>query len=152
MDDGEQCDDGNRINGDGCSSDCKIECGGEGCTPGFWKQPHHLDSWQGVGPDDNFNATFDTNATFNAEQCGSTNPTLLEALKCQGGGLSALARHAVRLGDRRQLPGAPRRPIRQREACARRRGQCCARRCPSHSTMILPLMLASRTGHDLSQR
>lgn len=95
VDEGEQCDDGNRTNGDGCSSDCEIECGGEGCTPGYWKQPHHLDSWQGVGPDDNFNATFNTNATFDETQCGSTNPTLLQALQCQGGGLSALARHAV---------------------------------------------------------
>ena len=95
LDDGEQCDDGNRTNGDGCSSECEIECGGEGCTPGYWKQPHHLDSWQGVGPDDNFNDVFNTNATFNAEQCESTDPTLLQALKCQGGGLSALARHAV---------------------------------------------------------
>lgn len=95
VDEGEQCDDGNRTNGDGCSSECEIECGGEGCTPGYWKQPHHLDSWQGVGPDDNFNATFNTNAVFDAAQCESSNPTLLQALKCQGGGLSALARHAV---------------------------------------------------------
>ena len=95
LDEGEQCDDGNRINGDGCSAECEIECGGEGCTPGYWKQPQHLDSWSGVGPDDGFNATFNTNAEFNATQCGSTSPTLLAAMKCQGGGLSALARHGV---------------------------------------------------------
>jgi cysteine-rich repeat protein len=95
LDPGEQCDDGNRINGDGCSADCMIECGGEGCTPGYWKQPHHLDSWSGAGPDDLFNAVFGTNVAFNAEQCGDIDPTLLQALKCKGGGLSALARHAV---------------------------------------------------------
>jgi len=95
LDEGEQCDDGNRINGDGCSAECEIECGGEGCTPGYWKQPQHLDSWAGAGPDDKFNAVFNTNAEFNAEQCSSTDPTLLEAARCKGGGLSALARHAV---------------------------------------------------------
>ena len=95
LDEGEQCDDGNRINGDGCDANCQIECGGDGCTPGYWKQPHHLDSWSGVGPDDNFNATFGTTAAFNEDKCESTDPTLLQALKCKGGGLSALARHAV---------------------------------------------------------
>ena len=95
VDEGEECDDGNTANGDGCSAFCDIECGGEGCTPGYWKQPQHLDSWQGVGPSDNFNATFGTNAVFDATQCASSNPTLLQALKCQGGGLSALARHGV---------------------------------------------------------
>jgi cysteine-rich repeat protein len=95
LDEGEQCDDGNRVNGDGCSAECEIECGGEGCTPGYWRQAHHLDSWQGVGPDDKFNAVFNTNAEFDAVQCGATDPTMLQAVKCQGGGLSALARHAV---------------------------------------------------------
>jgi cysteine-rich repeat protein len=95
LDEGEQCDDGNRVNGDGCSAECEVECGGEGCTPGYWKQPQHLDSWETPGPDANFNAIFNTNAEFNEEQCGTTDPTLLEALKCQGGGLSALARHAA---------------------------------------------------------
>lgn len=26
--------------------------GGEGCTPGYWKQRHHLDSWEGHAPSD----------------------------------------------------------------------------------------------------
>ena len=95
VDDGEQCDDGNTVNGDGCSAFCETECGGEGCTPGYWKQPQHHDSWQGVGPSDNFNATFGTNAVFDPLQCTSANPTLLQALRCNGGGLSALARHGV---------------------------------------------------------
>ena len=25
--------------------------GGEGCTPGFWKQDQHFDSWVGFAPD-----------------------------------------------------------------------------------------------------
>jgi hypothetical protein len=34
----------------GCTTDCNatvtyIECGGEGCTPGYWKQPHHFSDW-----------------------------------------------------------------------------------------------------------
>ena len=95
LDAGEECDDNNTTNGDGCSAFCEIECGGEGCTPGYWKQQQHFDSWQGVGPSDNFNAVFGTNAVFDATQCTSSNPTLLQALKCQGGGLSALARHGV---------------------------------------------------------
>ncbi len=95
LDDGEQCDDGNTANGDGCSATCEIECGGEGCTPGYWRQYHHLDSWAGAAPKDNFNITFGTNAVFDAEQCGSINPTLRQAVRCKGGGLSALARHGV---------------------------------------------------------
>ncbi|MEN8262699.1 MAG: DUF4215 domain-containing protein [Nitrospirota bacterium] len=46
---GEECDDGNLVDGDGCSANCKIEYGGEGCTPGYWKQPHHLWAWEPSG-------------------------------------------------------------------------------------------------------
>ena len=28
-----------------------VRKGGEGCTPGFWKQDHHFDSWVGFAPD-----------------------------------------------------------------------------------------------------
>jgi cysteine-rich repeat protein len=96
LDRGEECDDGNNADGDGCSATCDIEeQGGEGCTPGYWKALKHLDSWQGVAPGDNFNTTFGTSATFSVKDCGTSNPTLLQALKCGGGGLSALGRHAV---------------------------------------------------------
>ncbi len=61
--------------------------GGEGCTPGYWKQSQHFDSWVGYTPTDSFEAVFGVNAT------GS--PTLLDALKWGGGGEAALARHAV---------------------------------------------------------
>ena len=63
--------------------------GGEGCTPGYWKQPHHFDSWQGYLPTDKFNAVFGVTGPF------PDSMTLLEALQLQGGGVNALARHAV---------------------------------------------------------
>lgn len=59
-----------------------------GCTPGYWKQKHHFDSWQGFVPTDNFETVFGVDASFN--------PTsLLDALTLGGGGEKALARHAV---------------------------------------------------------
>lgn len=61
--------------------------GGEGCTPGYWKQEHHFDSWLGYSPGDNFGTTFGVAPT--------TNWTLLTALQAKGGGEKALARHAV---------------------------------------------------------
>jgi hypothetical protein len=62
----------------------------QGCTPGYWKQPHHLDSWGPTGyvPDDYFNTVFVVDF-FDPEF------TLLEALKAKGGGVNALARHAT---------------------------------------------------------
>jgi hypothetical protein len=65
--------------------------GGEGCTPGYWKQSHHFDSWTApYDPTDGFNATFGIgDAWF------SNDVTLLQALKLGGGGVNALARHAV---------------------------------------------------------
>lgn len=64
--------------------------GGEGCTPGYWKQPHHLDSWDGTGyaPGDDFDSVFGVDLF-------SPDVTLLQALGLNGGGVNALARHAV---------------------------------------------------------
>jgi hypothetical protein len=59
-----------------------------GCTPGYWKQPHHLDSWVGYLPTNSFNTVFGVTASFNPS-------TLLDALWLGGGGQRALARHAV---------------------------------------------------------
>jgi len=61
--------------------------GFEGCTPGYWKQPQHFDSWPspyvpGMAFEDVFDDVF-----------GSS--TLLDALKFKGGGLQALGRHTV---------------------------------------------------------
>lgn len=59
--------------------------GGEGCTPGYWKQPHHFDSWQGYDPGDYYDDVFGVGPHI----------TLLEALETGGGGEQALGRHSV---------------------------------------------------------
>ncbi len=63
--------------------------GGEGCTPGYWKQDHHLDSWDATGfdPDDLYETVFGVDA--------GESWTLLGALEAKGGGENALARHAT---------------------------------------------------------
>ena len=61
--------------------------GGEGCTPGFWKQCQHLDAWVEYDQNDRFEGVFGVDA--------SCDWTLLEALRLGGGGEQALARHAV---------------------------------------------------------
>jgi uncharacterized repeat protein (TIGR01451 family) len=70
--------------------------GGEGCTPGFWKQDQHFDSWVGFDPDQSFEDVFDVDVTLGAGgQNTIADPTLLDALNATGGGVNALARHAV---------------------------------------------------------
>lgn len=64
-----------------------IPGGGEGCTPGYWKQSHHFDSWVGHATRDLFNTVFGVTSSFGG--------TLLEALKRGGGKEKALGRHAV---------------------------------------------------------
>lgn len=59
--------------------------GGEGCTPGFWKQSHHFDSWVGYAPGDEFDVVFGV----------PYDVTLLQALSAGGGDEIALGRHAV---------------------------------------------------------
>lgn len=63
--------------------------GDQGCTPGYWKQEHHFDSWTAAGyaPENSFSAAFGVSA--------SGNPTLLQAAKTGGGGEKALLRHAT---------------------------------------------------------
>jgi hypothetical protein len=60
--------------------------GGEGCTPGFWK--NHLDAWIGYSPGADFDATFGVDLF-------DPNITLEDAVNRRGGGVNALARHAV---------------------------------------------------------
>ena len=61
--------------------------GGQGCTPGYWKQPHHFADWAApYAPTDLFSAYFE-------DAFGSK--TLLEVLSQGGGGLNALGRHTV---------------------------------------------------------
>jgi hypothetical protein len=54
----------------------------QGCTPGYWKQPQHLDSWLPTGykPDQSLDSVFDMPDVF-----GLDDATLLEALSFQGG-------------------------------------------------------------------
>jgi hypothetical protein len=61
--------------------------GGEGFTPGFWKQTQHFDAWVGFDPSDSYEAVFGVET--------SDNPTLLEALGANGGGENALLRHST---------------------------------------------------------
>ena len=58
-----------------------------GCTPGYWKQRHHFDSWVGYAPDELFSTVFGADA--------SNAMTLLKALRAGGGGEKALMRHSV---------------------------------------------------------
>jgi hypothetical protein len=73
----------------------------EGLTPGFWKaNAEHWDAvaWgpTGYSPDDLFSDVFGRTITVRARGRNTiTNPTLLEALNANGGGINALARHAV---------------------------------------------------------
>ena len=89
LDPGEQCDDGNNVDGDGCSAVCTVEGGGEGCTPGYWRQEHHFDSYPAppYSPDTLFVDAFGVDA-FPGQ-------TLSEVTRAKGGGLNALGRHAV---------------------------------------------------------
>jgi hypothetical protein len=72
--------------------------GGEGCTPGYWKNhagllkkngDYQKDSWAGTGyaVGDLYDATFGVTSSFGG--------TLIEALNRGGGGENALGRHAV---------------------------------------------------------
>lgn len=60
--------------------------GGQGCTPGYWKQQHHFDSWMVYSPGDSYQVVFDVTGY---------NKTLLQALAKGGGGKEALGRHSV---------------------------------------------------------
>jgi uncharacterized repeat protein (TIGR01451 family) len=70
-----------------------------GCTPGYWKQSQHFDSWVGHAIGDFFDSVFGVDVTLNWSAKGKpqpvANPTLLQALGANGGGVNALARHAT---------------------------------------------------------
>ena len=60
----------------------------EGCTPGYWKQSQHFDSWVGYSQlADKFDDVFDVDA--------AGNKSLLSTLQATGGKSKALGRHAV---------------------------------------------------------
>jgi len=64
---------------------------GEGCTPGYWKQSQHFDSWVAYNPNDSFEAVFGVDLFGKLDGL-----TLLDALKVRDPrGEGALIRHAV---------------------------------------------------------
>jgi hypothetical protein len=63
---------------------------GEGCTPGYWKQSQHFDSWVGYAPSQTIGSVFS-----NAAIHGLAGKTLLEGLNFGGG--STLAEAAQNL-------------------------------------------------------
>jgi hypothetical protein len=62
--------------------------GGEGCTPGYWK--NHLEDWPptGLDPGDDFDATFGVDLF-------TPDITLEQAVNAKGGGVNKLARHGT---------------------------------------------------------
>jgi hypothetical protein len=56
----------------------------EGCTPGFWKQPQHLDAWMVYTPGQTLESVFDVPDAF-----GLDSVTLLAALSLEGGSTTA---------------------------------------------------------------
>lgn len=63
--------------------------GEEGCTPGYWKQDHHFDSWPAAySQSDDFDTIFGVDLF-------SPDLTLLDALKQGGGGNARLGRHGT---------------------------------------------------------
>jgi hypothetical protein len=71
--------------------------GGAGCTPGFWRQSQHYQYWTDYAPGDSWSSVFADPGSHNGPGgttfAGST--TLGEAVELGGGGIFALARHAV---------------------------------------------------------
>jgi hypothetical protein len=63
------------------------ERGGQGCTPGYWKQDHHFADWTApYAPNDLFSDYFED---------AFPGLTLLDVVSQGGGGLKALGRHTV---------------------------------------------------------
>lgn len=77
--------------------------GGEGCTPGYWRQPHHYDSWTAYDPTDSFSSVFGRMIDIRGRELGRkggkpgtlTDPALGESVMAIGGDLNAVARHGT---------------------------------------------------------
>lgn len=68
-----------------------VVAGNNGCTPGYWKQTQHFDSWPSAyKPTDSFDATFGIGTNW-----FPSGYTLLDALSAGGGGATALGRQAT---------------------------------------------------------
>lgn len=88
------------VNGSGAIDNIvftREEGGGDGCTPGYWKQRQHFDSWVNYTPTDLFGNVFGETIEirYGKKRKIKENPTLLQALEAKGGGINALARHTV---------------------------------------------------------
>lgn len=75
------------------------QLGGEGCTPGYWRQEHHFDSWPAAFDPDatTFKDEFDRTITIKAKKgrgkpVSIEDPLLGESVRAIGGGVNALAR------------------------------------------------------------
>ncbi len=83
------------LNGSGAIDNIEIELedrngngGGEGCTPGFWK--NHEADWVGLSPGDSFETVFGTSPDpFPGD------PTLADVFDLNGGGIKKLSQHAL---------------------------------------------------------
>ena len=80
----------------------KCDMAYKGCTPGYWKQEQHFDSWTNppYWTDVKFSAVFSRSITVTTKNGSDkkievTDPTLLQALNAEGGCVNAIARHAV---------------------------------------------------------
>jgi hypothetical protein len=75
------------------TNNCPVSQGVQGCSPGFWKQTQHFDSWTSVSPNTPFATVFGRTITVGAGGRDTVaNPTLLQALSATGGGASQIAR------------------------------------------------------------
>jgi len=71
----------------------------EYCSPGYWKQSQHFTNWNGYSPDQSFSSVFGETISVLWSQKGKpgtvVDPTLLQALQANGGGINMLARATV---------------------------------------------------------
>jgi hypothetical protein len=89
------CSDGSTLDNISLSSGETVTCtvnntytppASEWCSPGYWKQSQHADSWVGYAPNQLFSSVFDN---------AFPGMTLQQVLAQGGGGLKALGRHVV---------------------------------------------------------
>ncbi len=72
--------------------------GGEGCTPGYWRQEHHYDSWTTYSPNDLLEDPFNIPTDLELRKPEKEDPENLllgDAIELRGGKVNALIRHAV---------------------------------------------------------
>jgi uncharacterized repeat protein (TIGR01451 family) len=93
----------NVIDANDCAEICPEPCdGGQGCTPGFWKNngdKHGASAWCDLySPSMRISDVFILNEPLVIRGKGKstiTDPTLLQALGANGGGVNAMVRHGV---------------------------------------------------------